>query len=674
MDARAKLHPTDKTLNSYGLGKLDDASAEALNEHLESCPDCRRRVAELSADSFLGRLRDARARDLPDPLAHPISSIAGLSMPANRAPSLLAPPPASGLPPGLADHSDYRVVRELGQGGMGVVYLAENILMGRKEVLKVVGSHLINRSGVLDRFLAEIRNAARLHHPNVVTAYAVVRLGDSFVLAMEYVDGLDLARLVKARGPLPVANACNYLHQATLGLQHAHESGMVHRDIKPGNLMLSRQGNQAVVKVLDFGLAKVIREAPTDGALTQEGQMLGTPDFIAPEQIADARRADIRADIYSLGCTLYYLLTARPPFQGTSLYDILQAHHSMEATPLNLASPEVPIELAAVVGKMMAKNPERRFQTPKEVAQALKPFFKKGHALSPGSGPLVSQMGERESKQARPKGDPSRTSLRRIRPLSPGPRRRLGRFYMSRRRRVPLFSRRTRTVLVPRPWRVTHANVGRGDFGLRSPLRPGSAQCFWESSFISSSRTITSSLTSRAVMRRAKPPLPFNARRAVPLYARRPEFPTARTEHPRGNPLYNPPLPERLGSSHFSMGATSQVGRRIRARKGAGRSKVVSSSGLEQKRAISIRNVGITGTFISALRHASTQTATRPSSFVRHTVQICPIKARRGLKATRYQSAVHTVYVRAVFCQHRGTSSGEAPTPACPPTSGLHWT
>ena len=145
---------------------------------------------------------------------------------------------------------------------------------------------------------------------------------------MEYVDGLDLARLVKARGPLPVANACNYLHQAALGLQHAHESGMVHRDIKPSNLMLSRQGGRALVKVLDFGLAKVIREGPTDGTLTHEGQMLGTPDFIAPEQIADARRADIRADIYSLGCTLYYLLTAGPPFQGTSLYDILQAHHS----------------------------------------------------------------------------------------------------------------------------------------------------------------------------------------------------------------------------------------------------------------------------------------------------------------------------------------------------------
>ena len=171
---------------------------------------------------------------------------------------------------------------------MGVVYLAQNKLMGRKEVLKVVGSQVINRRGVLDRFLGEIRHAAQLHHPNIVTAYAALRMGESLVLAMEYVEGLDLAKMVKARGPLPVANASNYVHQAALGLQHAHEHGMVHRDIKPGNLMLTRQGNRAVVKVLDFGLAKVSREVPADRALTSEGQMLGTPDFIAPEQISDA--------------------------------------------------------------------------------------------------------------------------------------------------------------------------------------------------------------------------------------------------------------------------------------------------------------------------------------------------------------------------------------------------
>src|SRR5262249_46469684 len=152
--------------------------------------------------------------------------------------------------------------------------------------LKVVSGHLINRRGVLDRFLGEIRNAARLHHINIVTAYAALRFGESLVLAMEYVEGLDLSRMVKARGPLPVANACNYVHQAALGLQHAHEHGMVHRDIKPSNLMLASRGNRPVVKVLDFGLAKVTSEGALEGGLTQEGQMLGTPDYIAPEQIS----------------------------------------------------------------------------------------------------------------------------------------------------------------------------------------------------------------------------------------------------------------------------------------------------------------------------------------------------------------------------------------------------
>jgi serine/threonine protein kinase len=379
MGATDAVHPTDLMLQSYGLGKLDDALAESVNKHLEGCASCQHRVAEMSSDSFLGRLRDAQGQ--PGSLGPIVSSLAGLSM-VDTGPSAPARPLTSSLPPGLAEHSDYEILRELGHGGMGTVYLALNRLMGRHEVLKVVSSHLMNRRGVLDRFQGEIRNAARLHHTNIVTAYSAVRIGESIVFAMEYVEGLDLAKLVKAKGALPVSNACNYVHQAALGLQHAHELGMVHRDIKPSNLMLAKQGNRAVIKVLDFGLAKVKSEGAVDGGLTHEGQMLGTPDYIAPEQIRDARGADIRADIYSLGCTLYYLLTGGPPFQATSLYEILQAHHSMDALPLNLTRPEVPVELAALTARMMAKEPKRRFQEPKEVAHALLPFFKKESAAS----------------------------------------------------------------------------------------------------------------------------------------------------------------------------------------------------------------------------------------------------------------------------------------------------
>ena len=292
------------------------------------------------------------------------------------------------LPIGLANHPDYEIVRELGRGGMGVVYLAHNRLMGRDEVLKVIGRDAIYRPGAMDRFLREIRAVARLRHPNIVTAYTAFRNGESLVFAMEYVEGLDLARMVEARGPMPVAHACHFIQQAALGLDHAHEHAMVHRDIKPSNLMLSRNRDKALVKILDFGLARAARENTAaeremDGGddtlrsgfdLTGAGQVLGTPAFIAPEQIAASREADIRADIYSLGCTLYYLLSGGPPFPAETVLEILRAQSVKDARRLNLVRPDVPPDLAALVARMMAKEPDQRFQTPDEVTRAVAPF------------------------------------------------------------------------------------------------------------------------------------------------------------------------------------------------------------------------------------------------------------------------------------------------------------
>jgi len=385
MDAPPSLHPTDQTLRSFGLGKLDDRMAEAVVGHLEGCADCRGRVAGLSADSFLDRVRGAgkssgeftSARSQPGP-----TSVGKGTNP---------PPPAETLPPGLADHPDYEIKRELGRGGMGVVYLAHNTMMGRDEVLKVMGRHLMERPGVLERFQREVRSVARLRHPNVVTAYTAFRLDGGLVFAMEYVEGLDLSRLIKTKGPLPVPHAAFFTHQAALGLQHAHEKGTVHRDIKPHNLMATHDGKARLIKVLDFGLAKATREEKLDKGLTTEGQALGTPDYIAPEQILNAPDVDIRADLYSLGATLYFLLTGRPPFRANSLYDIYQAHISRDADPLNLVRPEVPAELAALVAKLMAKDPDRRFQTPAEVADALKPFFRPAAARA---GAETSQTGQ----------------------------------------------------------------------------------------------------------------------------------------------------------------------------------------------------------------------------------------------------------------------------------------
>src|SRR5262249_39638877 len=223
------------------------------------------------------------------------------------------------------------------------------------------------------------------------------------VFAMEYVEGLDLSRIVHAKGPMPVRHACYCVHQAALALNYAHQQGMVHRDIKPSNLMLSHEGNRPVIKLLDFGLARAVSEpalfhadqADTtvhrEGAveLTRTGQFLGTPAFRAPEQFDAARQADHRVDIYSLGCTLYFLLSGHTPFQGMSLNDIFRAHQSTDARPLNLERPEVPPELALMVARMMAKDPAQRFQDTTEVAVALTPFFKK-----PRASPQTRDVGE----------------------------------------------------------------------------------------------------------------------------------------------------------------------------------------------------------------------------------------------------------------------------------------
>jgi len=218
-------------------------------------------------------------------------------------------------------------------------------------VLKVMGRQVMERPGVLERFQREIRAVAKLRHPNIVTAYHASRLGENIIFAMEYVPGLDLSRTLKATGPMPVANACYFAHQTALGLQHAHDEGLVHRDIKPGNLMLTHRKDKAMIKILDFGLAKLTREEPFDSQLTSEGQAMGTPDYIAPEQIIDAMAADIRSDIYSLGGTLYHLLAGRPPFQAKSIHGVYQAHISQDADLLNFVRPDVPAELAAVVAK-----------------------------------------------------------------------------------------------------------------------------------------------------------------------------------------------------------------------------------------------------------------------------------------------------------------------------------
>jgi serine/threonine protein kinase len=281
----------------------------------------------------------------------------------------------------------YALLRRLGEGGMGQVFLARHRRLDRLDALKVVRPDHVADENSLRRFLREARAAARLNHPNIVGIYDANEHDGTHFIAMEYVEGCDLYRLVKGRGPLPVAQACNYVMQAARGLQHAHERGMVHRDVKPHNLLLTSDGS--TIKVLDMGLARLRAfedRRESEGALTKSGAVMGTPDYMAPEQAIDSHDVDIRADVYSLGCTLYFLLTARPPFPDASLTQKLLWHQQKEPEPVEATRPDLPGELVAVIRKLMAKSPGDRYQVPAQVEQALAPFVNLQHAGNEAAG------------------------------------------------------------------------------------------------------------------------------------------------------------------------------------------------------------------------------------------------------------------------------------------------
>jgi serine/threonine protein kinase len=272
----------------------------------------------------------------------------------------------------------YRLLERLGEGGMGEVFKARHARMERTVALKVIQKDRLSNATAIERFNREVKAVAQLTHPNIVVAYDYDQDGDIHYFAMEYVEGTDLARLVKEQGPLPVREACDYVRQAALGLQHAHEKGLVHRDIKPANLLVAQNKNHAsqaaTVKVLDFGLARFASETKTAGHLTQLGQIMGTVDYISPEQAGDPRKADIRSDIYSLGCCLFYALAGKPPFEGPDMVGRIAARVLGDAPALRSVRPQAPAELEQVLAKMLERDARRRYRTPAEVATALAPF------------------------------------------------------------------------------------------------------------------------------------------------------------------------------------------------------------------------------------------------------------------------------------------------------------
>jgi serine/threonine-protein kinase len=271
----------------------------------------------------------------------------------------------------------YVLLDLLGEGGMGAVYRARNWKLGSVVAVKVIRPERVSGSTALRRFQREIRAAAQLDHPNVVRAVDADEVAGTPMLVMEFVEGTDLAKIVAENGPLPPALACEYAAQVADGLQHAHERGLVHRDIKPHNLILTRKPDAAgrpVVKVFDFGLARLFDAdaGESSGTLTQDHTILGTPDFMAPEQVTGSHAVDIRADLYSLGCTLYFLLTGRPPFPDRTATNKLLAHKLEEPEPLDRVKPGTPAGVAAAVRTLMAKQPEHRYPTPAAAAAALR--------------------------------------------------------------------------------------------------------------------------------------------------------------------------------------------------------------------------------------------------------------------------------------------------------------
>jgi formylglycine-generating enzyme required for sulfatase activity/tRNA A-37 threonylcarbamoyl transferase component Bud32 len=298
----------------------------------------------------------------------------------------------------------YILLDRLGEGGMGQVFKARHRNLGRITAIKLIRKESLHDPHISKRFQREVQAAAQLNHPNIVHAYDADEVRGALLLAMEYIEGAqDLAQVVKKRGPLPVGTACEYIRQAALGLQHAYERGMVHRDIKPANLLLTADGH--LVKLLDMGLAR-LDYISTDGdkssTMTQEGLIMGTLDYIAPEQAVDSHTVDIRADLYSLGCTFYYLLAGRVPFPGGAMTEKLIKHQLHEPQPLATFRAEVPAKVVAVVRKLMAKNPGDRYQTPADVAAGLDSvssnFVSSDFVSSPGSERPQAEGVERQSR------------------------------------------------------------------------------------------------------------------------------------------------------------------------------------------------------------------------------------------------------------------------------------
>jgi serine/threonine protein kinase len=275
----------------------------------------------------------------------------------------------------------YKLLERIGFGGMGQVFLCEHMYMRRRVAIKVLPPARAEEPAALGRFYREARAAAALDHPNIVRTHDIDQDGNLHFLVMEYVDGSSMLEIIRKTGPMAIDRACHYIWQSVQGLDHAFRVGVIHRDIKPGNILVDRTG---ISKILDMGLARFYHT--DDDMLTKkydEKSVLGTADYVAPEQTINSHDVDVRADIYSLGATFYFLLAGHPPFPEGTVSQKLIAHQTKQPVPIDRLRPEVPPELSLLLRRMMAKSITERYQNPAQVYDALKPFVRSAIPVPP---------------------------------------------------------------------------------------------------------------------------------------------------------------------------------------------------------------------------------------------------------------------------------------------------
>lgn len=397
--------PSPDRLRDYLLGCVSETELAVITEHLAVCAACEATAAKFdgTADSVVQSLRSPADVD-PYPLEPQCRQAAAelySLVPAGAACQRTEPDSLLTEPGELRSLGPYRLLHKLGQGGMGTVYQAVHIKLDKVVALKILFSDRLRDAEAVARFEREMKAVGRLSHANIVQAFDAGESDGIPFLVMEYVEGVNASDLVQRGGPLGVAEACEIVRQAALGLQCAHDHGLIHRDVKPSNLMVTLGGQ---VKLLDLGLALFRTDLPCGEEITTAGSAMGTVDYMAPEQVTDSHRVDAQADLYSLGCTLYKLLAGQPPFgapryQSVTEKMLAQVHDP--APPLRERRPDVPPALSRLVERLLAKTPNERPTCAREVAETLQPLAQGSDlagVVRRGESPVSSADGGQQTR------------------------------------------------------------------------------------------------------------------------------------------------------------------------------------------------------------------------------------------------------------------------------------